>query len=365
MVTRDITGSKKAQENIDKLFLRQQIILSAIPDILMEVDANKVYTWANEAGLEFFGKDVIGKEASFYFEGEQDVYDRVAPLFYGSEEVIYIESWQRRQDGQKRLLAWWCRVLKDGEGNVTGALSSARDITERQQAEERLFQKSQLLKAINNVFYETMRAKSEKEVALICLDVALELTGSEFGFIGKITPENLFSTTALNNPGWDVCLMPQDKAVAMIDNMVIRGIWGDVILNKQSLIVNDPASYPSRVGLPKDHPALTSFLGVPLMDQNKIIGMVAVANRKSGYTNDIKQYLEALSAALVESIRLKQAEEIILRLNTNLEQRIAERTADLSAKSEALERLNHMFVGRELRMRELKARIAELERYKV
>jgi hypothetical protein len=46
-----------------------------------EVDSNKVYTWAKSVGREFFGDDVLGKEASFYFEGEQDTYDEVAPFF--------------------------------------------------------------------------------------------------------------------------------------------------------------------------------------------------------------------------------------------------------------------------------------------
>jgi len=52
--------------------------------------------------------------------------------------LIYVESWQRRKDGKKRLLAWWCRTLKDGGGNVIGAISTARDITERKRAEEAL-----------------------------------------------------------------------------------------------------------------------------------------------------------------------------------------------------------------------------------
>jgi hypothetical protein len=95
----------------------------------MEVDVNKVYTWANEAGMEFFGTDVIGKEASSYFLGNQNTYEHVKPLFNGNEDVIYLESWQKRYDGEKRLLAWWCRVLKDEYGNVSGALSTARDIT--------------------------------------------------------------------------------------------------------------------------------------------------------------------------------------------------------------------------------------------
>ncbi|MFH0842811.1 MAG: PAS domain S-box protein [Bacteroidota bacterium] len=117
---------------------RQDAILSAVPDIIMEVDVNKTYTWANNSGYGFFGDDVIGKEAAFYFEGTQDTYQNVRPLFNGSENVIYVESWQRRKDGQKRLLGWWCRVLKDEEGKVTGALSSARDITEQKWAEEEI-----------------------------------------------------------------------------------------------------------------------------------------------------------------------------------------------------------------------------------
>jgi PAS domain-containing protein len=97
----------EAKEALSALTLRYEAILSAVPDIIMEVDNNKVYTWANKTGYEFFGDDVIGKEAAFYFEGEQKTYSIVEPLFKGSKDVIYVESWQRRKDGEKRLLAWW------------------------------------------------------------------------------------------------------------------------------------------------------------------------------------------------------------------------------------------------------------------
>jgi PAS domain S-box-containing protein len=129
---------RQRDEKLRALSSRQEAILAAVPAIIMEVDNSKIYTWANSVGLNFFGEDVIGKEAAFYFEGEQDTYETVRHLFNGGEEIIYVESWQRRRDGQKRLLAWWCRVLKDEKGNVGGALSSAYDITERKHAEEKL-----------------------------------------------------------------------------------------------------------------------------------------------------------------------------------------------------------------------------------
>ena len=61
-------------------------MLSAIPDIVMEVDENRIYTWANHAGIQFFGDDVIGREASVYFVGEQETYREVQPLFNGNED---------------------------------------------------------------------------------------------------------------------------------------------------------------------------------------------------------------------------------------------------------------------------------------
>jgi two-component system sensor histidine kinase/response regulator len=44
------------------------------------------------------------------------------------------------------LLAWWCQVLKDNDGNVKGALSSARDITESKLAEEILHKEQYLMR---------------------------------------------------------------------------------------------------------------------------------------------------------------------------------------------------------------------------
>jgi PAS domain S-box-containing protein len=129
---------KRAVEALEALNSRYQAFFATIPDIIMEVNANKTYTWANQAGYDFYGEDVIGKEADSYFEGQQSTYKAVQPLFGGGEEVICVESWQRRRDGQMRLLASSWKVLKDEKGNVTGALSSARDITESKRAEEAL-----------------------------------------------------------------------------------------------------------------------------------------------------------------------------------------------------------------------------------
>ncbi|MDD2853470.1 MAG: response regulator [Desulfuromonadaceae bacterium] len=57
----------------------------------------------------------------------------------------------------------------------------------------------------------------------------------------------------------------------------------------------------------------------------------------------------------------KQAEEALNRLNEELEQRVGERTKELERRNHELEQMNKAFVGRELKMVELKGRIKELE----
>lgn len=89
------------------------------------------------------------------------------------------------------------------------------------------------------------------------------------------------------------------------------------------------------------------------------------------YSSQMKKYFEVRAfrpearkfATLFNDItERRKAEDEIKRLHAELEQRVIERTAELSAKTAELERLNRVFVDRELRMRELKERITKMER---
>ncbi|OGC03721.1 hypothetical protein A2276_07680 [candidate division WOR-1 bacterium RIFOXYA12_FULL_43_27] len=166
----------------DKLYETQgelSSLLSAIPDIVMRVDKNKFYVWANDAGYAFFGKDVIGKEASYYFEETQDTYDKVSSVFKGGEDTVYVESWQRRSDGKRRLLAWWCRSLRDEKGEIMGAISTARDITEQKQQQKELRASREQLAKIFDLSPEAITITSQKEGFLYNANKAAE---EMFGF---------------------------------------------------------------------------------------------------------------------------------------------------------------------------------------
>jgi PAS domain S-box-containing protein len=197
-IDRDITERKLAENNLHALSVRQEAMLFAVPEIIMEVDINKIYKWANKNGLEFFGEDVIGHEAADYFEGEQDTYKNVQSLFDGNENLIYVESWQRRMDGEKRLLAWYCTPVKDINGNISGTLSSARDITDNKLAEEALRESTEQYKAIseysnNAICIVNENAKIEwvnDKMMAISGYTAEQILGAE-SFVSFLAPESI------------------------------------------------------------------------------------------------------------------------------------------------------------------------------
>ncbi len=61
----------------------------------------------------------------------------------------------------------------------------------------------------------------------------------------------------------------------------------------------------------------------------------------------------------------KRAEESLQKANDELEAKVGERTKELEEKVADLEHMNDLFVGRELRMNELKDKIKELEGTKI
>ncbi len=215
-------------------------------------------------------------------------------------------------NGSIRILTALAEVThQHNDGNTKQIMGIYQDVTEIKLAEQEILTGKNVIEAINNVFQESFTSESENDVVMKCLEVAENLTGSEFGFLGEINKKGRLDDRALSPPGWARC--ETENAIELLKDMEIVSYWGRTIKESKSQLVNDPNSDPDKKGLPDGHPPINNFLGVPLKKGAKTIGMIALANKKGGYTNQDKKNVETLSVAFVEVLMRKKAELEIIK----------------------------------------------------
>lgn len=309
-VLTDVTESRQeaqklrqAIEELRALSSRQDAILATVPEIIAEVDVHKVYVWMNRAGLEFFGEDALGREAASFFDGQQDTYTAVQDVFEGSEEVVRVESWQRRHDGAKRLLAWRCRSLRDGSGRVIGAISAAHDITDRKRGEKVLQARYDLI--------DFAASHSLEEILVKTLDVVTELTNSAIGFYHFVEKDQ----NTLSLQAWSTRTAREFcKAQAKGAHYPIAdaGVWVDCVRERRPVIHNDYESLPNRKGTPEGHAQVVRELVVPILRESRIVAILGIGNKPHDYTDSDVEQVSYLADVAWEIVERKRAVDVLI-----------------------------------------------------
>ena len=313
-IIRDITECKRAEEELRESEIKFRMIFQNVTDVITYVSRYGKILDVNGRVEELFGykpDELIGKNfAKIGVLGLKDL-PRIVKLFKdtikGGKAKSIVELELKHKNGNKVFVEVRTSIIKK-KGKVEAVVNIFRNITELKRADEHILTQNAITNAINKVFKRALICKNDREVAHTCLAVAEELTDSKFGFIGEVNQSGYFDTIALSNPGWDACTISKTNAVSMIKDMEIRGLWGKIIKEEKTLIVNDPSSHPESVGTPEGHPSIISFLGVPLKQGDKTIGMIGLANKTSGYGKSDQEAVETLAVSFVEALMRKRAE---------------------------------------------------------
>src|SRR5437660_11901516 len=161
----------------------------------------------------------------------------------------------------------------------------------------------QQLESLYSISIDISRLHEMPKVLDRALSFCLELTLSEFGFIGLLNGNEPMDVAAIK--GFE----PSDPRFYEKFRLIpVRpSVFGVVITNRSSKISNDVLHDPDRVGQPPGHPPVRTFMGVPLQVGEKVIGMIGVANKLSGYTADEERLLSTFAnqvAVAIENARL-------------------------------------------------------------
>ena len=181
----------------------------------------------------------------------------------------------------------------------------------------------QQLESLYSISIEISRLHEMPPVLDRALGYCLELTQSAFGFIGLLSGDEQMDVAAIK--GFE----PSDPHFYEKFRLIpVRpSVFGVVITNRRSKISNDVLHDPDRVGQPRGHPPVRTFMGVPLQVGERVIGMIGVANKLSGYTADEERLLSTFAnqvAVAIENARLYEDQRRMIdelaELHRNLSQ---------------------------------------------
>jgi len=177
------------------------------------------------------------------------------------------------------------------------------------------------LEGINRILRGALTARSEDELARICLAVAEEVTGAAFSFLGELDFEaGQLDGLSVSERGWKAFTTGDQKgSVGQAPaGFRIHGICERVLLDGRSRIANHPGSRPDRIGMPGEQPPLKSFLGVPLKQEGSTIGMIGLGNRKGGFRQQDLEAAEALAPAIFQVLVGRRTADALRRSEERL-----------------------------------------------
>lgn len=156
-------------------------------------------------------------------------------------------------------------------------------------------------------------ATSVSGLARAVLDKARCLTGSEHGYVSRIQPGavaniRLAQTRMWGGDGSNVVRssFPPGSSGSY------PALWGYCLNTGEAFFTNEPATHPASIGVPPGHEPLRSFLSVPILRDNRLLGQVALANAPGGYSEyDLERVRQVANLLGLAYLRYEREEALV------------------------------------------------------
>lgn len=195
---------------------------------------------------------------------------------------------------------------------------------------------------------ELLSCSDRYEVSRAVLSCALEVTDSTKGFIGVARdskaglPEITFST-------WGG-LEKQGSIDATHPSGYMKSLWSQLQSNLMPLLINEYSGDSLLNGLNTKLKGLERLLCIPAVIQNKLVGLVAVANADRRYGDHDLELIKRVVAMFSMAIRHLQDDEQLLTQQCRLRDLAAQLSVAEEQKGRAIAEELHDSVGQYLSM---------------
>ncbi len=297
-----IARRAKTENTLISSELQYRATLDSMGDAIHVVDSElrivllneRFRRWGAELGLDT--AHAVGRTIFELFlflpETVRDEYRRV----FEEGRVLTTEEVTRVAGGE--ITTETRKIPIRQEGRVVRVVTVVRDVTDRKRVEEAIQRQTELLDSIRRAQTLYITEDDPKDVFETLLETLVKITDSEYGFLDEVHRDEdgrLFKKSlALSDISWDEeshrlyeRLQACDVEFQDIDNL------SGLPARTGKLIISNDASQDSRSGgLPKGHPAIRSFMGIPMYFGGELVGVAGVANREGGYDGRTASFLE-------------------------------------------------------------------------
>ncbi len=144
---------------------------------------------------------------------------------------------------------------------------------------------------LTTLFDAAIRVSEEGELRSVLRSIvqsAMETTGATYGALGVVGGDGYL--VEFVHEGMD------DDVVGSIGHPPIGiGVLGTITRTGQTVRLDDIASHPDSGGFPDGHPAMHTFLGVPVRIGDTVFGNLYLTEKNGGFTPADQQAMEALA----------------------------------------------------------------------
>lgn len=343
-VCRDVTERKRAEAKLRESEERLRLILDSTAEGIFGCDSKGTCLFCNRAAVRLLGYDdpaeLLGQNMhslEHHTRADGTPYPiEECPIYVGfqkGESVHRDDEVYWRKDGTSFPVEFWSHTIVR-DGRTVGAVITFVDITERKCADEALRRYVERLKIMQEMDRSILAAQSADEIASVALRRLRELIPTE-----RIT-------VVLRGPA------PDEATVLATDEDAERDLeagkrlllepYGNLALRISETLQRGETYLLDVLDVPDPVPAVREmqmtgrryYFIVPLLVHEELIGSLSLGtNRASDLTAEHLEVARGVADGLAIAVQQARLHEQVGQHAAELEQRVAERTAELEAFS--------------------------------
>jgi len=320
----DVDARHSVQRRLEESRDLVRSVLSSLDAAVCVADyATREIVECNRAAEEIFGyspDELIGSSTRLLHVDDETFrqFGEAARSALKLDRIYYSECRMRRKNGEIFPTEHYVASIPSSTGKIANVVSVTRDITQRKRDEENLARARSLLEALNEAQSQFISRTDPQEVYDGLLWNLLKLTESDSGFIAEQFFDDAGVQYCQPLATTDTTEFCRHNHIAAHRLYRTKGLVGAVVATGMPVISNDPARDHRAAGSPEGHPQVHSYLGLPLLARERLVGVIGIANRPGGYDEEIVAFLAPYVSTCANIIdayrqeqRRRQAEEAL------------------------------------------------------